>query len=115
MFETNVNQATDALPDSVDASLVFTDAPYVMYESFKLDGKFIMYLQGILISDHLTPYQTSFELIAGIKYRVVNFQRVDKQSSFFSISLVDDKSDQHRSIYNSYHADSESTQIKTIN
>ena len=115
MFETNVNQATDALLDSADASIVFTGAPYVMYEPFKLDGNFIMYLQETLISEHLTPYQKSFELIAGIKSRVVNFQRADKQCSFFSISLVYDKSDQHRSIYNSYNADFAGTQIKSIN
>ena len=32
LFEANTNQATDALPGSVDASITFTGAPYIMYK-----------------------------------------------------------------------------------
>ena len=39
-FETNINQAADALPRTVDADIVFTSAPYIMYEQFKLDDNF---------------------------------------------------------------------------
>ena len=45
-----------------------------------------------------TPYQKSFELVTGTQSRVVSFQGANKQFSFLSISLVYDKSDQHRSI-----------------
>ena len=30
-FETNVNQTANALPRTVDADIVFTRAPYIMY------------------------------------------------------------------------------------
>ena len=74
-----------------------------------------------MLSEHMlrtvikpTPYQKSFELISGTESRIVNFQIANKQFSFLSISLVYDKSDQHRSIYDSYNADLGSTKIKSI-
>ena len=80
LFETNTNQATDALPDSADARIVFTGAPYIVYEQFKLDVNFRTYLKGALISERALrtgikpiPYQKSFELVAGTESRVVNF------------------------------------------
>ena len=67
LFETNTNQVTDALPDSVDASIVFAGASYIMYKQFKLDDNSRTYLKGTLISEHVlrtgikpTPYQKSF-------------------------------------------------------
>ena len=121
LFEANTNQATDALPDSVDGSIVFTGAPYIMYKQFKLDNNFRTYLKKTLISEHVlrtgikpTPYQKSFELIASTESRVVNFQGANKQFSFLLISLVYDKSDQHRSICDSYNTELASTKIKSI-
>ena len=46
LFETNTNQATEFLPDYVDAIIIVTGAPYIMYEQFKLDDKFRTYLEG---------------------------------------------------------------------
>ena len=81
LFETKVNQSTNALPTSINASAVFTSAPYIMYKQFKLDDNFRTYLEGTMISEHVlrtgiksTPYQKSFELVAGTESRVVNFQ-----------------------------------------
>ena len=58
-----------------------------------------------MLSEHVlrtgikpTPYQKSFELVSGTESRVVNFQAANKQFSFLAISLVYEKSDQHRSI-----------------
>ena len=45
LFEANTNQTTDALPDSVDGSIVFTGAPYIMYKQFKLENNFRTYLK----------------------------------------------------------------------
>ena len=61
-----------------------------------------------------TLYQKSFELVAGTESRVVNFQGTNKQFFFLSISLVYDKSDQHRSISDSYNAELASTKLKSI-
>ena len=100
LLETNTNQTTDALPDSVDASIYFTGAPYIMYEQFKLDDNFRAYLEGTLISEHvlrtgMKSHRTkkSFKIVASTESGVVNFQGAKKH--FFSLGLA---SDQHRSI-----------------
>ena len=61
-----------------------------------------------------TPYQKSFELIAGTHSRVVNFQATNKQFSFITISSVYNKNDQHRSVYDSYNTELASAKIKSV-
>ena len=61
-----------------------------------------------------TPYQKLFKLVSGTESRTVDFTGANKKFSFFAISLVYDKSDQHRSIYDSYSAELVSTKIKSI-
>ena len=63
LFETNINQSTDALSMSLDADVVFTWAPYIMYKQFQLDDNFETYLEGIMQSKNVlrtgvkeTPY-----------------------------------------------------------
>ena len=121
LFETNINQATDALRRTVDAEIILTSAYYIMYEQFKLDDNFRTYLEGVLLSEHVlragiqaTPYQMFFELVAGTESQVVEFQGSNKQFSFLAIALVYDKSDQYRSIYDSYNGEVASTMIKSI-
>ena len=115
------NQTADALPRTVDSEIILTSAPYIMYEQFKLDKNFRTYLEGVLLSEHVlrtgiraTPYQRSLELVSGTVSPVVEFQGSNKQFSFLAISLVYDKSDQHRSIYASYNGKVASTMIKSI-
>ena len=110
-FETNSDQAADDLPRIVYADIVFTSAPYIKYGQLKMDDSFRTYLEGVMLSEHMlrtgikpTPHQKSFELISGTESRVVDFQAANKQFSFLVISLVYDKSDQHRSIYDSNNA-----------
>ena len=45
-----------------------------------------------------TLYQKSFELVIGTESRVLNIQAANKQFSFFTISLVFDRSDQQVSM-----------------
>ena len=40
LFETNLNQAADALPRTVDEEIIFTCAPYIMYEQLTLDDNY---------------------------------------------------------------------------
>ena len=61
-----------------------------------------------------TPYQKSFELMVGTESRVLNFQATNKQFSFLTISLVYDRSDQHRSVYDSYNTELASTKIESL-
>ena len=118
LFETNTNQSTDALPTSIDADIVFTGVRHIMCEQFQLDDNFKTYLEGTIQSEHVlrtrikrAPYQESFELVRGIESRVVDFTGANKQSCFSAVSLVYDKSNQHRSIYDSYNVELASTKL----
>ena len=53
LFEINVNQNVDTLRRIVDADIVFTGAPYIMYEQFQLDDNFKTYLEGAMQSQHV--------------------------------------------------------------
>ena len=99
LFETNINQAADALPRNFNAEIIITSASYIMYEQSKLDDNFRTYLEGVMLSEHVlragikpTPNQKSFKLVIGTESRVVNFQVTTRQFSFCTISLVYDKS-----------------------
>ena len=61
-----------------------------------------------------TSYQKLLELFRGTEFRVVYFTGAQKQFFVFAISLVYDKSHQHRSIYDSYNVELASTKIKSI-
>ena len=92
-----------------------------MYEQLKLDDNYRTYLEGVVLSERVlrtaikpTPYQKSFELLVGTESRVVNFQAANKQFAFLTILLVHDRSDQHRSAYDSYNKELASTKIKSV-
>ena len=122
LFEANTNLGAAAgLPDTADAKIILKSTPYLLYTQFKLDTNFRNYLETALVSEsklrtgiQKTPYQKSYELIAGAQSRTINFNNVLKQFSFLEISLVYDRSDKHLSIYDSYNAEVASTQIKSI-
>ena len=89
LLETNVNQAADALPRTVDGEIIFTFAPYIMYEQLKLDDNYRTYLEGVILSECVLrtgikpiPYQKSFEFAVGTESRVLNFQAANKQFFF---------------------------------
>ena len=92
-----------------------------MYEQLKLDDNYRTYLEGVILSERElgtgikpTLYLKSFELVVGTESRAVNFQAANKQFSFLTISLVYDRSNQHRSVYDSYNAEFASTKIKSV-
>ena len=55
-----------------------------------------------------------FEINVGSQSHVVDFMGANKLFSFISISLVYDKSDQHKNVYNSYNIELGSKSIKTV-
>ena len=59
-------------------------------------------------------YQKLFELVTCTESCIVDFTGANKHFSFFTISLVYDESDQHRSIHNSYNTQLASTRMKSI-
>ena len=81
LFQTKANRAHDALPTSVDAKIILTATPYLLFKQFKLDDNYHAYLEGIMISNKVlrtgikkTPYQKTYELIVGAKSRTITFE-----------------------------------------
>ena len=81
LFQTKANRAHDALPTSVDAKIILTATPYLLFKQFKLDDTYHAYLEGIMISNKVlrtgikkTPYQKTYELIVGAKSRTITFE-----------------------------------------
>ena len=108
LFQTKANRAHDALPTSVDAKIILTATPYLLFKQFKLDDNYCTYLERLMISNKVlrtgikkTPYQKTYKLIVGMQSRTITFESSNKQFSFLEISLVFDSSHQHKSIYDS--------------
>ena len=77
-----------------------------------LDDNFLAYFNGRLRSRGAlrtgvisSPYQQSFEINTGTQSLNVNFHGLNKQIEWLEISLVFDKSDQHQTVYDSYHVE----------
>ena len=92
MFETNANQANNALSAGADAEMIITRTPCIQYEQFQLDDNFKMCLKGTLQPElqsvvrtrtKPTPYQKLYELVIGTQYQVIDFTGANKQSFFF--------------------------------
>ena len=118
-LETNLN--SNNLPTSVDAEIINNLVPYIQYEQIELDDNFRTYLECTLISTQVfrtgtktTPYQKTYKIVRGTQSHVVDFRGSNKQFSFLKISLVCDKIDQHKSIYDSYNVEIASTKIKSL-
>ena len=62
----------------------------------------------------MTPYQQSFEINVGSQSLVVYFVGANRQFAFLELSLVYDKSDQHKTIYYSYNVEVATQKIKSL-
>ena len=121
VFGTKGYQAQHALPTSVDAKIILTATPDLIFEQFKLDDNYRAYLEWIIISNKFlrtgikkTPYQKTYELIVGAQSRAITFELSNKH--FFSLesSLVVDSSHQRKSIHDSYNAEDAATVVSSI-
>ena len=120
LFETKANQANDALPTSVDAKIILTATPYLLFKQFKLDDNYRTYLERLMISNKVlrtgikkTPHHKTYKLIVGMQSRTITFESSNKQFSFLEISLVFDSSHQHKSIYDSYNPELAATTVSS--
>ena len=107
LFESNT-KAT-AIPYAPNAEIIWHSIPYIQYDQIKLDDNFRQYPDKAIISEVLktgikkTPYQKSFKVNTGMQDCGVNFRGANRQFSFLKVSLVYDKSNPHKTIYNSYN------------
>ena len=109
LFQTN---AKAAVANEPDAQIIFHDMPHISYPQITLDDIFLVYFNGILRSCGAlktgvisSPFQQSFEIIAGTQSLKVNFRGLHKQIEWLEISLVFDKSNQHQTVYDSYNVE----------
>ena len=122
LFESKTNLAVGAAYlDTVDAKIIIDSAPYLLFHQFSLEDTYRAYFEDAMISNQIlrtglkfSPYQKSYELIAGAQSKIFTVTNAFKQFAFLEFSLVFDKSDQHVNIYDSYNAETAATSIKYI-
>ena len=97
--------ANAAIPNTVDAEIIFARAPFVQYEQILLDKKF-RHLKTIIVSKTIlrmgaqkTPIQKTYEIQKGSDSLNVEFLGANRQFDWIEISIVPEKSDKHATIY----------------
>ena len=111
---------TTAAPEP-DVAVLFTRAPFIQYEQILLDKNFRQHLKTIMVSKKIirmgaqkTPIQKTYEIKTGSDSLNVEFLGANRQFDWIEISIVNDKSDKHTTIYDSYNRELAAQNIKTI-
>ena len=111
---------TSAAPEP-DVTILFTRAPFIQYEQILLDKNFRQHLETIMVSKKIirmeaqkTPIQKTYEIKTGSDSLNVEFLGANRQFDWIEISIVNDKSDKHTTIYDSYNRELAAQNIKTI-
>ena len=109
---------TSAAPEP-DVAILFTRAPFVQYEQILLDKNFRQHLETIMVSKKIirmgaqkTPIQKTYEIKTGSNSLNVEFLGANRQFDWIEISIVNDKSDKHTTIYDSYNRELAAQNIK---
>ena len=107
LFESNAK--VNPIPE-LDAKVIMYKAPFISYPPIKLNENFDVYFNSTLRSKkalqrgiQMTSYQQSFETNVSTQTININFVGTNRQFSFLEVSLVYDKSDQHKTICDSYN------------
>ena len=86
LFESKTNlNAADNYPDTVDAKIILESAPYLLFYQFSLEDTYRAYFEGAMISNQVlrtglkySPYQKSYELVAGSQSKTFTFTNAFK-------------------------------------
>ena len=122
LFESRkvLSSSTTSAP-AQDAEILFTRAPFIQYEQILLDKNFRQHLETIMVSKKIirmgaqkTPIQKNYEIKEGSDSLNVEFLGVNKQFDWLEISIVNDKSDKHSTVYDSYNRELAAQKIKTL-
>ena len=113
LFESKTKVNTTAEPDP---KMIVYEAPFISYPQIKLNENFEVYFKSTLRSKkalrtgiQMMPYQQPFEINVSTQSIGVN-----RQFSFLDVSLVYDKNDQHKTIYDSYNVEVAAQKIKSL-
>ena len=122
LFESRKVLAAGAAIPKVDAEIIFTKAPFVLYKQILLDKNFRQHLETIMVSKKIlrmgaqkTPIQKTYEIQKGFDLLNVEFLGANRQFDWIEISIVPDKSDKHTIIYDSYNREMAAQLIKSLN
>ena len=122
LFELRDVHATTVktIPDP-DVEILFTQAPFVQYEQILLDKNFRQHLETIMVSKKIirmgaqkTPIQKTYEIKQGSNSLNIEFLGANRQFDGIQISIVDDKSDKHTTIFDSYNRELAAQNIKPL-
>ena len=105
------------IPDA-DAEIIFTRTPFIQYEQILLDKNF---RQTIMVSKKIirmgaqkTPIQKTYEIKKGSDSLNIEFLGANRQFDWIEISIVNNKSDKHTTMYDSYNRELSAQNIKTL-
>ena len=121
LFESRKPLAANAAIQEPDAQIIFTKAPFVQYEQILLDKNFRQHLETIMVSKkklrmgaQKTPIQKTYEIQKGSDSLNIEFFGANRQFDWIEISIVPDKSDKHKTIYDSYNREMAAQLIKSL-
>ena len=104
-----------------DAEILFTRAPFIQYEQILLDKNFRQHFETIMVSKKIirmglqkTPIQETYEIKTGSDSLNAEFLGANRQFDWLELSIVNDKSDKHTTIYDSYNRVLAAQKIKTL-
>ena len=122
MFESRkvLASSTTSAP-APDAEIIFTRAPFIQYEQILLDKNLRQHLENIMVSKKIirmgaqkTPIQKTYKIKTGSDSLNVEFLGANRQFDWLEISIVNNKSDKHTTIYDSYNRELAAQKIKTV-
>ena len=104
-----------------NAKIIIFKTSFISYPEIQLNENFEAYFNSVLKSKtalrtgiQTMPYLQSFEINVGSQSLVVTFVRANRQFTFLELSLVYDKSDQHKTIYDSHNLEVGTQKIKSL-
>ena len=116
----SVLASNTSVPD-VDAQIIFTRAPFVQYEQILLDKNFKQHLETITVSKKIlrmgaqkTLIQNFYEIQKGLDSLNVELLGANRQFDWIETSIVPDKSNKHKTIYDSYNREMSAQLIKSL-
>ena len=103
------------------AEILFIRAPFIQYEQILLDKNFRQHLETITVSKKIirmgtqkTPIQKTYEIKQGSDSLNVEFLGANRQFDWLKVSVVNDKSDKHSTIYDSCNRKFAAQKIKSL-
>ena len=120
LFESRKLLATGTALPTPDVEIIFTKLSF-QFQQILLDKNFRQYLETIMVSKKIlrmrmqkTLLQKIYEISIGQDSIDVEFLGANRQFDLLELSLVYDKSDKHKTIYDSYNHELVAKTIKSI-